>query len=223
MINHKAEEILEEIWVLNEKGENRLDILREMSQIKEHFQETLNTLVEKNLVEIKNLSVFLTKAGEKISKQIIRRHRLAEVLLSEVFDLSEADIEATACSFEHILNPNVTESICTFLGHPRECFHGKKIPRGKCCENFQIEVKPMVIPLSKLEVGQEGTIFFMTPDSHHKLDKLSSLGLIPGKKIRLHQKKPSFVIQIDETSLALDKVITDEIFVKPLANPIEND
>ena len=45
----------------------------------------------------------------------------------------EGSIEKNACTFEHILSPEVTDRICTFLGHPRTCPHGSPIPPGDCC------------------------------------------------------------------------------------------
>jgi Mn-dependent DtxR family transcriptional regulator len=47
---------------------------------------------------------------------------------------SETEIEQQACKFEHILSPEATDKICTFLGHPRTCPHGAPIPRGACCD-----------------------------------------------------------------------------------------
>ena len=46
---------------------------------------------------------------------------------------SETEIEQQACKFEHILSPEATDKICTFLGHPRTCPHGAPIPMGACC------------------------------------------------------------------------------------------
>jgi Mn-dependent DtxR family transcriptional regulator len=46
---------------------------------------------------------------------------------------SESEIEQQACKFEHILSPEATDKICTFLGHPRTCPHGAPIPPGPCC------------------------------------------------------------------------------------------
>jgi Mn-dependent DtxR family transcriptional regulator len=46
---------------------------------------------------------------------------------------SETEIEQQACKFEHILSPEATDKICTFLGHPKTCPHGAPIPPGKCC------------------------------------------------------------------------------------------
>src|SRR2546422_5965967 len=45
---------------------------------------------------------------------------------------SETEIEQQACKFEHILSPEATDKICTFLGHPRTCPHGAPIPPGAC-------------------------------------------------------------------------------------------
>ena len=46
---------------------------------------------------------------------------------------SETEIEQQACKFEHILSPEATDKICSFLGHPRTCPHGAAIPPGPCC------------------------------------------------------------------------------------------
>jgi Mn-dependent DtxR family transcriptional regulator len=45
----------------------------------------------------------------------------------------EKEIAEQACRFEHILSPEATDRICTFLGHPRTCPHGSLIPAGPCC------------------------------------------------------------------------------------------
>ena len=75
----------------------------------------------------------LTSEGHRRAEALIRRHRLAETLFSETFQMHESVVEAEACYFEHILSPAVTDSICAFLGHPPACPHGKAIPRGACC------------------------------------------------------------------------------------------
>jgi Mn-dependent DtxR family transcriptional regulator len=46
---------------------------------------------------------------------------------------SETEIEQQACKFEHILSPEATDKICTFLNHPLTCPHGAPIPPGSCC------------------------------------------------------------------------------------------
>jgi putative ABC transport system ATP-binding protein len=81
-----------------------------------------------------SLIVELTSHGRERAGSIIRRHRLAERLFTDSLAMdSETEIEQQACKFEHILSPEATDKICTFLGHPRTCPHGAPIPPGACC------------------------------------------------------------------------------------------
>ncbi len=75
----------------------------------------------------------LTPAGLARAESLVRRQRLAETLFTQTFQMQEHQVEEEACVFEHILSPAMTDSICTFLGHPKLCPHGKPIPRGECC------------------------------------------------------------------------------------------
>src|ERR1700730_5685044 len=81
-----------------------------------------------------SMIVELTPRGRERAGSIIRRHRLAERLFTDSLAMdSESEIEQQACKFEHILSPEATDKICTFLGHPRTCPHGAPIPPGACC------------------------------------------------------------------------------------------
>jgi putative ABC transport system ATP-binding protein len=78
--------------------------------------------------------VELTAKGRQKAADIIRRHRLAERLFTDSLALeNESEIEQQACKFEHILSREATDKICTFLGHPKTCPHGAPIPAGNCC------------------------------------------------------------------------------------------
>jgi putative ABC transport system ATP-binding protein len=81
-----------------------------------------------------SMIVELTSRGQQRAADIVRRHRLAERLFTDSLAMdSETEIEEQACKFEHILSPEATDKICTFLGHPRTCPHGAPIPEGACC------------------------------------------------------------------------------------------
>jgi putative ABC transport system ATP-binding protein len=78
--------------------------------------------------------IYFTEKGRRRAEDVIRRHRLAEVLFIKTFHVAdEAEVEEQACKFEHILSAEATDRICTFLGHPLTCPHGSPIPRGACC------------------------------------------------------------------------------------------
>lgn len=213
MTEYGQDEILELIWTLREEGKaTRLHLLRTTEE--EQPERLLEELCSLGLVEASGDDVRLTAPGEARARVIIRRHRLAEVLLNNLFDLDNTQVENTACKFEHILTKTVTESVCTFLGHPPVCPHGRPIPRGECCDKIRTEIRPLVTRLSDAVLGEEVRIVFITPKSRKRLEKLSSLGIVPGSRIRLLQKNPSYVLEIGETTVAVDRDITDEIYVK---------
>jgi len=209
----RVDELLELIWTMREKGVSDLDQLLETTPDVE-ANHILRLMIKDDLFNVDGNRVVLKERGEEKAREIIRRHRLTERLLSEIFEMSEEEVEEEACKLEHILSPGVTESVCTFLGHPPTCIHGKPIPRGECCSKFKKEMKPLVIPLEDLGLGEEGRIVFIAPKSHQRLDRLSTLGIVPGSTVRMHQKNPSHVLQIGETTLALDKDIVKDIYVK---------
>src|SRR6478609_782484 len=78
--------------------------------------------------------IIFTEKGRRRAEDVIRRHRLAERLFTQTFRVQdEKEVAEEACKFEHILSPEATERICSFLGHPRTCPHGSPIPAGECC------------------------------------------------------------------------------------------
>ena len=125
-------------------------------------------------------------------------------------------MESGACEFEHILSREVTESVCAFLGHPSRCPHNRPIPPGECCLKRSTEVRPLVTTLRRLDPGDAGRITYIASITDAVLDRLGSLGVVPGSAIRLRQRHPSFVVEVGETLIALDGEIADGIYVRRL-------
>ncbi|MBI4949005.1 MAG: metal-dependent transcriptional regulator [Deltaproteobacteria bacterium] len=210
-----VEEVLEFVWSQRERGSNSIRELLAIEEVAEEADiETLRRMAGNNLIRMDGDAVVLSSDGEKLAEAAIRRHRLAERLLTEVLSMDAESIEKNACSFEHTLSHEVTDSICTLLGHPPMCPHGLPIPKGDCCRKTGGELKPILQQLSALDVGETGRIAFIVSNVHSRLDKLGTLGIVPGSSVRVHQKRPAFVIQIGETTLALDPEIIKEIYVK---------
>ncbi|MDO8282392.1 MAG: metal-dependent transcriptional regulator [Thermodesulfovibrionia bacterium] len=212
MISKLADEILELMWALRERG------IRSCSKVIEDIADNsapdvIGKMENAGLVTISGDNIQFTEKGESRSRDLTRRHRLAERLFHDVLDVSMQETEDTACEIEHFLSPSVTESVCSFLGHPPTCPHGKPIPRGDCCSRYKT-VRPLVMQLKELDVGTNARIVFIVPKEEARIDRLTSMGVVPGSIIKLKQKRPSFILKIDETSLAIDPVIAEEIYVK---------
>ncbi len=215
---HELDELLERVWTLREQGKNEVTDLLSITPIEDGklWLQQLQTL---GLVTLLQNTVKMTKEGEREAEQILRRHRLAERLFADVFLTSEEVWEREACELEHqsVLTEEAVSAVCAFLGHPPTCPHGRPIPRGACCSHFQKEIKPFVIPLTEAALADHYQIVFMTPKSHAPLDRLATLGIHPGGEIRVTQRRPSFVVRVGETDVALDKSLAQDIFVKQIS------
>lgn len=215
---HEMDELLERVWTLKEQGKDSKLELLSMTPI-ENSQQWLDALVREKLVVVDKEKVVFTQTGEMEAQGILRRHRLAERLFADVFHTSEEVWEREACELEHksVLTEEAINAVCAFLGHPPTCPHGRPIPRGECCDEFGHDIKPFVIPLSETRLSDRYRIVFITPKNHMRLDRLAVLGILPGSDLHVHQKKPSYVIRVGETDIALDPEIVRDIYVKKVS------
>ncbi len=217
MSDRRIDHLLRIIWMAYERESPLRDAIRE-EYGNEDFDEVLQTLMQEGLIIAEGERLRFTPRGKRAGEEIIRRYRLAERLFADLLEIPQSDYEWLACNFEHILSPEVTDSVCTFLGHPRVCPHNRPIPQGKCCVAFVNDVKPLVQPLTTLSLGQKARIVYIFPAHKKRWGQLHQFGVFPGNTIKLIQKRPSYVIEIGGTTLALDDEICKDIYVKKLMN-----
>jgi putative ABC transport system ATP-binding protein len=124
--------MLEQVWSLQERGAAAtMDKMHSNgSGDKTKILDQMGALL---LLEVHDSEVQLTEAGAQRARDVVRRHRLAERLLTDTFSLDTPAAHSEACKFEHIISKDLDQKICMFLNHPRTCPHGKPIPRGECC------------------------------------------------------------------------------------------
>ncbi len=210
-----VEEALSEIFECFEND------LRKVEQI----EPILNAKIEPNILEelkkqrlvaVSNGQVEWSNPAQEIGREVIRRKRLAERLLKDILNVSEEDIDPAACQWEHILSKQVTNSICTLLGHPTQSPRSFPIPEGECCRTAARAVAPVVCSLEKLERGRKGKIVYLLLKENPELQRLLSLGLVPGTEVDIIQRFPTYVVQVGESQLAFDSGIAEAIFVHPL-------
>ena len=203
------EEYVEILWHMKEGGNSSLTRSRE--ELREQFRpRLLEELAGAGIVELDGQSIQLTASGREHTRKLIRSHRLAERLVHDVLGV---EYEKGACEFEHILNPDLVDSICTLLGHPRECPHGMPIPEGECCRQGKQAVQSSVMSLPELRVGEQARVAYVYAASDQQLHRLDNLLLRPGARIRLHQRRPSFVVECEGTLIAVDDRVAASIHV----------
>lgn len=208
----KMEEILEAIWVADECGEFTAEDIRRHCP-EEVRDDDLTVMEKEGLVTLEADRVLFTAEGREMARGVVRRHRLTESLLVLVLKLPLDEAHEIACRMEHILPPEMVASICTLLGHPPQSPEGKPIPPGQDCLERRHAVEVQVVNLCELKPGEKGRIAYIKPKSHNRLHRLSSFGIVPGVVIELHQSSPAYCIRFEETELALDSDVAEDIYV----------
>nr|MBF0220740.1 metal-dependent transcriptional regulator [Desulfobulbaceae bacterium] len=216
-MDEKFEEILEAIWAAGENNNFSVEAISKRCAV--DFNDADLSELEKEGMIVKNADkVLFSSKGKEVAQSIMRRHRLAEVLVTSILKVKSSEMEKIACQVEHCLQPEVEESICILLGHPEICPDGKPIPKGKCCDHDVKVVNNMVVSLKELAPGEKGKITYIKPGSHSNLHQLISFGLNPGVVVTVHRKNPAFCIKFENTELAIDEEIVKNIFVWRLVN-----
>jgi DtxR family Mn-dependent transcriptional regulator len=210
-LTEKAEEILESLWIQAEEEKHPSVPLK---QIEVAEKAPVEQLLEASYVSLSNGNISLTSRGRPFARNVVRRHRLAERLLVDVLGAADRQMHEKACKFEHILDRGLDESICSLLGHPKVCPHGKPIPPGRCCRQRPAQTRQLVAPLSQLVQGQKGKVAYIYAPESNQLQKLVAMGVLPGAPINLIQSFPSYVFQMHQTQFAVDKEIADAIYVR---------
>ncbi|UCF96063.1 MAG: metal-dependent transcriptional regulator [Spirochaetaceae bacterium] len=210
--DYPGEEVLESAWKLTVEAGLGAIPLEQLGL--DRRSPVLQELEDRGLVIISKGLFSLTEAGTSSARSIIRRHRLAERLLSDVIDLKGAEVDQSACRLEHILYTELEEKICTLLGHPTLCPHGQPIPPGACCTDGRDSDLRLIATVADLKAGQEGNVAYLHSEDGARIQKLMALGVFPGAALRLLQRRPSFVFQVGHAQIAVDKEIARSIFVR---------
>jgi DtxR family Mn-dependent transcriptional regulator len=215
-VSESAQELLEKLWIAAEESHERI----ENDQLSAG---EVDELVGLDLVRLDGGYVTLTTAGKSEAAQAVRRHRLAERLLVDVLATQESLMDEQACRFEHVLIDGVAESICTLLGHPRFCPHGKVIPPGECCTEMQESVDRLIAPLSDMQPDERGRIAYIRMNDPKRLQKLMAMGVLPGVPVVLLRRLPTFVFEAGYSQFAVDKEIASDVYVRLEETPLPHE
>ncbi len=183
-LSQEAEEYIEMIYRLQKR--DGMAKTKELAQILHvvpgSITNTIEHLESHGLVTHEPYrGVKLTHEGEKIALDIIRKHRLAERLLTDVLKAEWSTVHEDACKLEHAMTKNVAALLEERLGHPKCCPHGNPIPT----ENGLIAEEQPCVALTEANIGESYVVDRIIDEEH------ANLQLLEEKKI-----KPEATIQV---------------------------
>ncbi|MBI3953470.1 MAG: metal-dependent transcriptional regulator [Chloroflexi bacterium] len=143
----------------------------------------LKRLARDGLVQMAaNKLLSLTDKGHAIAEHVVRRHRLAERLLTDVLQLEWHLVYEQAHLFEHAISEVVEQRLIEFLGDPATCPHGYPIPGRDGAQP-----RPALQELGSLPEGAEAVVARVPEDDPDLLRYLGAHGFVPGETIKISQ------------------------------------
>ena len=127
--------------------------------------------------------ILLTSQGRQAAEDIVRRHALAERLLTDLLKMPWHESHEEAHGVEHVMTPKIEARLLNALGHPTTCPHGNPIPGLGTLE-------PDEFPLSEAHTGDELTIQRITEEAEedpHLMKYLQEHGVEPGAAMRVRE------------------------------------
>lgn len=198
----------------SEDGVNTNDIAFQLEIKAASVTGMLRKLSSKKLINYeKYYGVRLTDKGQKLAIDIVRKHRLWEVFLSDKLGYTWKEVHDIAEELEHIGDEELINRLDKYLGFPKMDPHGDPIP-GK---NGKYKTKTP-ISISKINRSGHYVVSGFENNSHSFLQLIQKSGMIPGTIIKIEYNKEiteAFEIIVNRKSIFLSKEISNKIFVLP--------
>jgi DtxR family Mn-dependent transcriptional regulator len=191
-LSYEAEEYVEVIYRLQKRNgvAKTRELAAELHVVPGSITNTIEHLEKHDLVEHEPYKgVKLTAKGEKLALDIIRRHRLAERLLTDILNAEWSDVHESACKLEHALTKDIIPLLEKRLGHPKSCPHGNPIPT----EKGEME-EEKCYPLAEMGLNETCIVAKITDEKRKKLLLLANDGIKPNVPIQVVDRKPSHIV-----------------------------
>ncbi|MEP7196677.1 MAG: metal-dependent transcriptional regulator [Saprospiraceae bacterium] len=221
MLTVAEEKYLKAVYkILEKSGESSAStksIALELGTSSASVTDMLQKLSDKSLlIYEKYYGATLSKDGQKIALDLIRKHRLWEVFLHKQLKFGWDQIHPLAEQLEHVQSEELIQRLDEFLGYPKFDPHGDPIPNQN--GSFTLRVQKVLSLLH--EINTQLLILGVKSQEKSFLQFLEQNEILPGKILKIVQYN-SFdqTITLENESkklVSLSNKICNEILVKQI-------
>ena len=187
-LTRSVEDYLKAIYHLSSQGgfATTSDIAAMLEVAPPSVSGMMKRLSETGLIEhVPYRGVQLTHQGRHAALQMIRRHRILEVYLTQQLGYDWGDVHAEAERLEHAVSEKLIDRMAGALGDPRYDPHGAPIPTAA----GEIEEAELV-NLAEAEVGATLLLRQVGDENPARLRYLAEQGLTPGTRMTVLDRQP---------------------------------
>jgi DtxR family Mn-dependent transcriptional regulator len=207
------EEYLEAIHELGEEGMVVIQarLAERLGHSAPAISEMIRRLRDEGYVEVEGRSVTLTDQGRSKAESVVRKHRLAERLLTDIIGLPWDKAHSEAGRWEHVISDEVEALLIERLGHPTTCPHGNPIP-GADADTRDLETLAGRGPGDHVRLERVTELVEIDQES---LTYLSAHGFVPGTEATVQSLAPdgTMTLAVGDDTIALGPALAQQLFV----------
>lgn len=219
-----TEMYLRTIYELREEGipPLRARIAERLSQSGPTVSQTVARMERDGLVTVhEDRHLVLSERGLELATRVMRKHRLAERLLTDVIGLEWHLVHEEACRWEHVISADVERRLVDVLGNPVASPYGNPIPAldelgaQPATEGFLDGSEVLYLVLADGS-AHEVTVTRMSEAMQSDPELLLSLknaGMTPGAPVRAVIMGRRLVVGDDGSECVVDAAVAEHIFV----------
>lgn len=220
-----TEMYLRTLYELLEEGVElrRARIVERLHQSGPTVSQTVARMERDGLVVVESdRSISLTQEGHDAAEAVMRKHRLAECLLTEVIGLRPDLVHDEACRWEHVISGEVEKRLTEILDSPDVSPYGCPLPperigrRPDDSARFHDDSKPLDEIIAEAGCPVSVTItrlseFFQATEGN--LTDVYAAGLLPGMSIEVKDDADGIRLTGPDGSVVVDPEVLSGLFV----------
>jgi DtxR family transcriptional regulator, Mn-dependent transcriptional regulator len=211
-----TEMYLRTIWELEEEGivPIRARLVERLGLSAPAVSENVARLEHEGLLRVDpDRTLELTDEGRVLAVSVMRKHRLAERLLTDVIGMPWERVHTEACRWEHVISDEVEQRLVALLGEPRTCPHGNPIPGlGDGGEDEHL--------LTLAEAARKGARAVLRRISERlqadesAMDFLREHDLRPGRELALRLARGDVLADVDGRTVTIADDTAEHLYVR---------
>ncbi len=219
-----TEMYLRTIYELGEEGVPplRARIAERLKQSGPTVSQTVARMERDGLVSVHpDRHLVLSEKGLELATRVMRRHRLAERLLTDVIGLEWHLVHEEACRWEHVISTDVERRLVEILDHPVWSPYGNPIPAldelgaAPAPEGFLDGTELLSLRLAdgrahEVQVRRMSEAIQADPAM---LARIKGAGAEPGRPVRAALAGRSLVLGDGDAEAVLPALVAEHLFV----------
>ncbi|GIM89378.1 DtxR family transcriptional regulator [Paractinoplanes toevensis] len=197
----------------------RARIAERLHQSGPTVSQTVARMERDGLLTVENdRHLVLTAAGRVAAVAVMRKHRLAELLLVNVIGMPYEEAHEEACRWEHVMSDSVERKVYELLNRPTRSPYGNPIPGLEILGGLEEIGASSTGERNLAFPGLTGSVVVSricesVQTNADVLRQLHAAGIDPGTTVTVAQERDSVTIDRSGDKIRLPREVASRVFV----------